>query len=335
MPGVVLPALATCQETRGTAAIPPMGSSTQRSCVACFLFLSAFLKTSIACFFPLCCFQQRGKKQHVPNGLVLSRDYYSQGTTTLQHVPKGARNRWAHVLSVCLSSVRNSSTDISQWSRLFMLTKCVLASPAIGHRLRLREILQCVRSRLHRWSDGDLVALWSEALDDGQSLSRRSELSASASSHNIRRAKRAVQDGQYRKAIKALTSDGLANPSPEVLQEMLSKHPQFPPVLPPAPVPFPARLLESAILKGVKSFRSSSAHGPSGLWPSQLQEAVGCPSPDRAISTSPPCLASSTSSPPASLLLLFYSIFVVLPSLLARKRVVISAPLQWGEYCNS
>ena len=125
--------------------------------------------------------------------------------------------------------MRNSSTDLSQWSRLFMLMKCVLASPAIGHRLRLFEILQCVRSRLHRWSDGDLVALRSEALDDGQSLSRRSALSASTSSNNIRRAKRAVQDGQYRKAIKALTSDGLANPSPEVLQEMQSKHPQVPP----------------------------------------------------------------------------------------------------------
>ena len=124
----------------------------------------------------------------------------------------------------------NSPADLSQWSRFLMLLKCVLASPAIGHRLRWREILQHVRSRHQRWSDGDLVALWSEALDDGLSLSRRSELSASASSHNIRRAKHAVQDGQYHKAIKALTSDSLANPSPEALQEMLSKHPHVPPL---------------------------------------------------------------------------------------------------------
>ena len=43
---------------------------------------------------------------------------------------------------------------------------------------------------------------------------------------NIRRAKAAVQDGQYNKALKARTSDGLAPPTPEVLQEMLNKHPQ-------------------------------------------------------------------------------------------------------------
>ena len=44
-------------------------------------------------------------------------------------------------------------------------------------------------------------------------------------SNNIWRAKQAVQDGQYRKAIKALTSECLATPS-EVIQEMLSKDPQ-------------------------------------------------------------------------------------------------------------
>ena len=38
---------------------------------------------------------------------------------------------------------------------------------------------------------------------------------------------------------------------------------------------------ESAILKGVRSFPSSSAPCPSGLRPSHLREAVDCPSPDR------------------------------------------------------
>ena len=165
-----------------------------------------------------------------------------------------------------------------------MLAKCVLASPAAGHRLRWREILQRVKSRLQRWVDGDLAALWSEAMDDGKSLSSRKECSASASSNNnIRRAKLAVQNGQYSKAIKALTSVGLATPSPEVLKEMLNKHPQAPPpALPTGSVPPPAILRDSAILRGVKSFPNGSAPGPSGLRPSHLREAVGCPSPDRA-----------------------------------------------------
>ena len=44
---------------------------------------------------------------------------------------------------------------------------------------------------------------------------------------NIRRAKLAVQNGQYRKAIKALSSEGLAEPSSEVLTEMIAKHPKW------------------------------------------------------------------------------------------------------------
>ena len=67
---------------------------------------------------------------------------------TLQHVPKGARDRWGRVLSDCLSSVVESPDDISCWSRVFMLTKCVLASPSTGHRLRWREILGLVKMRI-------------------------------------------------------------------------------------------------------------------------------------------------------------------------------------------
>ena len=204
---------------------------------------------------------------------------------TLQHVPKGARDRWARALSECLSAVCVAPADLSCWSKVFMLAKCVLASPATGHRLRWREILKLVRSRIDRWLAGNLVALWSEAVSGGQSLSKRMQSSSRSSnpSHHIRRAKQAVQDGQYSKAIKALSSSGLATPSAEVLQEMLNKHPQAaPPTLPSSSVPPPLTLSESAVRRGVRSFPNGSAAGPSGLRPSDLRETVCCPSPDRA-----------------------------------------------------
>ena len=70
---------------------------------------------------------------------------------TLQHVSKVARDRWARALSECLSAVCVAPADLSCWSKVFMLAKCVLASPATGHRLRWREILKLVRSRIDRW----------------------------------------------------------------------------------------------------------------------------------------------------------------------------------------
>ena len=154
-----------------------------------------------------------------------------------------------------------------------MLAKCVLACPAAGHRLRWREILRLVMSRIQRWLAGDLVALWSEAVAEGQFLSRHAQSSSPSSqlSRNIKRAKLAVQDGQYSKAIKTLTSVGLATPSAEVLQEMPVKHPQIaPPTLPPGSVPPSTTVTESVVRKGVRSFSNGSAPGPSGLHPSHL-----------------------------------------------------------------
>ena len=109
-----------------------------------------------------------------------------------------------------------------------MLAKCILASPATGHCLRWRDTLKVVKTRLHRWCNGEMAALWSEAIIDSKALHARKG-SSSTVNHNTRRAILAVQNGQYRKAMNTLTSDGLASPSPDILQEMLAKYPQAPP----------------------------------------------------------------------------------------------------------
>ena len=89
---------------------------------------------------------------------------------------------------------------------------------------------------------------------------------------NIRRAKAAVQDGQY---LKALTSDGLAPPTPEVLQT--STHKTASPLLPQVQRHLHPLSLKQSSKKGVRSFPNGSAPGPSGLRPSHVRE-----SPDRA-----------------------------------------------------
>ena len=202
-------------------------------------------------------------------------------TPTLHHVPKGARDQWAEVLGLSFSSVVRDPSDVSCWSRLFMLPKCVLARPAASHRLRWRDIRDLVKSRLRRWSEGEFESLWEESTVKPKTNTRRGR--PDQKQHNITRSKRAIQDGQYSKALKALASEGLASPNEDVYKEMLSKHPQASqPALPEGPPPQPPKLSESAILKGARSFPTGSAPGPSGLRPSHLREAVNCPSPDRA-----------------------------------------------------
>ena len=100
---------------------------------------------------------------------------------------------------------------------------------------------------------------------------------------NARRARLAMGGGCYRKAIQALSSGGLAKITPEVMEQMLAKHPQSPP--PPIlldPTPSLPNISDQDVLRALKSFPSGSAPGPSSLQANHLKEAVLCPSPDRA-----------------------------------------------------
>ena len=119
---------------------------------------------------------------------------------------------------------------------------------------------------------------------------------SSQRNHNARWARRAVQDGIYSKAIKALTSVGLASPSPEVLKEMLEKHPQAPSPL--IQCLFLFLSLSHPFLTQSNLFPMAPAPGPSGLRPNHLREAVCCPSPDRAaqVLTSLTCFVNTLAS---------------------------------------
>ena len=146
-----------------------------------------------------------------------------------------------------------------------------------------------VKTRLRRWLSGYLASLWSEALACIHSQPSHRKVTSGPTTLrrlNARRARQVVQAGQYSKAIQALASSGLAPPSPNVLQEMLTKHPQAPPPsLPSDPVPPPMDLSESIVSRCVRSFPSGSTPCPSGFRRSHLREAVLCPSTSLANQT--------------------------------------------------
>ena len=77
--------------------------------------------------------------------------------------------------------------------------------------------------------------------------------------------------------------EGFTQASSEVMDEMLSKHPQSgPPSIPADPVPPPVQVVCVDIVRALRSFPSGTAPGPSCLRANHVKEAVFCPSPDRA-----------------------------------------------------
>ena len=85
---------------------------------------------------------------------------------TFRHVPKGARNAWAGLVTDVLSSINKDPSDLVAWRRLFMLPRCVLSSPENGGRLRWREIQKLMKLRIRRWLAGEISELWNDVLSE-------------------------------------------------------------------------------------------------------------------------------------------------------------------------
>ena len=206
---------------------------------------------------------------------------------TLQHVPKGVRSDWAGLLADLSSNIMRNPLCLEKWRRLFMLPCCILASPVRGGRSHWRQTLETVRRRIRRWKAGDIIGLWSDVEEENSRWSRKRRPKAPSPNSlrlaNAWRAKRLTEEGQYKKALQALLSEGVAGASPEVLNEMLAKHPQAPPPsLPQGPPAPPPSITPETVLKAICSFPTGSAPGPSHLRAAHLKEAVLCPSPGQA-----------------------------------------------------
>jgi hypothetical protein len=94
-----------------------------------------------------------------------------------------------------------------------------------------------------------------------------------------------MEEGQFRKAAQALTSEGVADASAS-LDEMRKKHPAAPiPALPPQPGPRPMQFSSEQVKKAISSFPQGTAPGPSRLRASHLKEAIGMRSQEQNDST--------------------------------------------------
>ena len=95
---------------------------------------------------------------------------------------------------------------------------------------------------------------------------------------NVRRATTLVQEGQYRRALQALNSAGMADYSEDTLEEMKAKHPapfQQQPPLPNADAPARAFSVPE-VAKAALSFQMGTAAGPSGMRPEHLRVVLKC-----------------------------------------------------------
>jgi hypothetical protein len=160
-----------------------------------------------------------------------------------------------------------------------------LTKPKVTRASRKISSSQWIRDRCQKWRNGQWREVLNETLlqlEEPTNLRRKrfecSEVLSKEEAQRLYNKHRCVKLaalGRYGDAIKALTSTGVAEITPAVIDDLLAKHPQIPPVnLPQAAQP-PISLIATPkqVADALSSFKNGSSPGASGLRPEHLKEA--------------------------------------------------------------
>ena len=207
-------------------------------------------------------------------------DLMNAQVPTLKWCPKAARGDFARELASLFSRLSDNPGEVRIWKLWFMFTRCILPAGRGSRAGDAYSMARLVRERLAQWRSGEYTALWEKAIDLTKVTKKRGrkkkEEEKSQEKRNAERATVLAQDGQYSKALQALTSAGMAPPSNANLKIMKEKHPAAPGNLAASPTTDVPQMSfgQAEVEKAVKKFRRGSAPGPSGLRPEHLKVAL-------------------------------------------------------------
>ena len=195
--------------------------------------------------------------------------------------PKAARNEFTREVDALWDRLAANMNDMQLWVKLLMFARVII--PATAPRSSAQSLGDQVKARLRRWRAGEAAQLWQEAVQTTEPRPRRGRKKRGddddlteeekLKKRNAKRASTMAGEGQYHKALQALTSGGMAEHNRETVKIMKEKHPdaQHPigdlPTTDYAPLSFTS----SQIIKSALKFKKGSAGGPSGLRPEHLR----------------------------------------------------------------
>ena len=192
----------------------------------------------------------------------------------LRFIPVKFRVRWSELLTSVIDACISHAQSLENWKKLFAISKCVLRASNRGGKKHKQQQEQQLLSRLERWKSGDYAALWYEAASMKQSNNTSNETIDALAS----RAKSLCLQGQFGRAAKVLSSDGVAPDNAATLNELKKLHPKEK-----QPDPqFDPDANEASVFSQIESFSKFTAAGPSKMYPEHLLHAVNCGAPDQS-----------------------------------------------------
>ena len=213
---------------------------------------------------------------------------FSAQAATLKHIPSSLRNPVMEVLSSLLSSVSERPEAETRWWLLFAFPKlCLRVRERGGKKEKHREVSDVAtrlkKAKEHRWAE-----LWEEltieeARRKKKSYSNQREQEKGGAKKLRKRVIELVEEGRYAKACRALEDVGLHNLTPQVVDELASKHPQVDPA---SVTEAPRRsgfvdgswvVDKETVKKALLAFPRGTGAGASGWRAEHLKEALRAP----------------------------------------------------------
>ena len=180
---------------------------------------------------------------------------------TVTHLPRAACTMLASVLAHFFRAA--GSEGLLGFVRLMLLAKATLRSPPRGGQKKHYAVGASLVTRLKRWQQEDLVALWQEARVEVKN--HRNISGKGLTKINTSRALRLAAEGRVGDAMRILGSNGTApSTEPSALEELQCRHPQS--ELPSTfeDVPSPLVVDREQVLSALRSFRRGSSPGGGG-----------------------------------------------------------------------
>ena len=121
-------------------------------------------------------------------------EIFTLPVSTISHVPRKVRPLLGQVIITELQHARLDG--LWGFTRLSLFPKAVLRPPPRGGRKKRYAVDALIVSRIRRWQDGDLEALWLEARNDSSSRRAPSNV-GDAVRGNVKRVLRLAREGRY------------------------------------------------------------------------------------------------------------------------------------------
>ena len=135
-------------------------------------------------------------------------------------------------------------------------------------------------TRFVRWKNGDYDGLWFEAA----SMKQAKKTNHDSMETLAARAKSLCLQGQFARAAKILSSDGVEPGNKETLKELMNLHPaeHVPPRETDDYSSYAYEFDEASVNKQLQSFSNFTAAGPPKMYPEHLLHRVTCSVPDQS-----------------------------------------------------